>query len=190
MILELNEEMGLENYIYSIATGSKRLRTLLTPVGLAVFLSMLLLVTFGSLYMDSVLGLPKLFLGSIGIILGMILLIAGLIICGWCVVWFIRAKGTPVPINPPQQLITRGPYAWSRNPMVTGVFGILFGIGFLLHSVSMVCFWTPVFVALNILELKLIEEPELERRFGAAYKDYKRQIPMFIPRIPSSIDRK
>jgi protein-S-isoprenylcysteine O-methyltransferase Ste14 len=31
--------------------------------------------------------------------------------------------------------------------------------------------------------LKLIEEPELERRFGASYIEYKRQVPMFVPKI-------
>jgi protein-S-isoprenylcysteine O-methyltransferase Ste14 len=66
--------------------------------------------------------------------------------------------------------------------MVTGVFGLLFGIGFLLHSVSIVFVWTPLYILAHVVELKKVEEPELELRFGTAYVEYKRRVPMFIPR--------
>ena len=173
--------MRIDDLFYSVATGSKRLRLLLTPVGLVVFFGMLLLVLFGSLYMDRALGFPKLLSRLSGTLTGVVLLVPGLVIWAWCVVWFSKAKGTPVPFNPPRKLVTTGPYAWSRNPMLTGVFAFLFGIGFLLHSVSMVCVWLPVFVVLNVLELKMVEEPELERRFGESYIAYRRRVPMFGP---------
>ena len=174
--------MRLDDLFYTVATGSKRLRLLLTPVGLVVFFSMLLVVVFGSLYMDRAIGFPKLLSGPIGTLIGVVLLSLGLLVWAWCVVWFSKAKGTPVPFNPPRELVTVGPYAWSRNPMLSGVFASLFGFGFLLHSVSMVFVWTPVFVILNVLELKLIEEPELERRFGESYIEYKRRVSMFVPK--------
>ena len=115
---------------------------------------MLLLVLFGSLYIDSMLGFPKLLSGPPGTLIGAILLVPGLVIWVWCVVWFSKAKGTPVPFNPPRQLVTTGPYAWSRNPMMAGVFAFLFGIGFLLHSVSMVCVWLPMFIPRGAMRQK------------------------------------
>ena len=175
--------MRIIDLFYSIATGSKRLRLLLTPVGLVLFFSMLLLVVFGSLYMDRALCFPKLLSGPLGTVSGVILLSLGLVTWAWCVVWFSKAKGTPVPFNPPRELVVTGPYAWSRNPMLTGVFAFMFGIGFLLHSLSMVFVWTPVFVIFNVLELKLIEEPELERRFGESYIEYRQRVPMFVPKV-------
>ena len=75
-----------------------------------------------------------------------------------------------------------GPYVWMRNPMVTGVFTVLFGIGVILHSSSIVFIWTPLYILAHVIELKKVEEPELELRFGAAYVEYKRRVPMFIPR--------
>ena len=174
--------MRPDELFYKIATGSKRLRLILTPVGLIVFFGLLLLVIFGSLQMDKALGFTDLLSGPIGIFIGVVLLSLGLVIWAWCVVEFLKARGTPVPFNPPHELVTVGPYAWSRNPMLTGVFAFLFGIGFLLHSVSMVFIWTPVFVIFNILELKLVEEPDLERRFGESYIEYRRRVPMFIPK--------
>ena len=147
--------MKPSDLLYTIATGSKRLRTILTPVGLVVFFGMLFLVVFGSLYMDRALGIPELLSGPIGTIMGVILLSLGLVLWIWCVVWFLKARGTPVPFNPPHELVTEGPYAWSRNPMLTGVFAFLFGTGLLLHSVMMVFVWTPVFLIFNVIELMI-----------------------------------
>jgi len=174
--------MRPDELFYRVATGSKRLRLILTPVGLVVFFGMLLLVIFGSLYMDRALGFQKLLSGAIGTLIGVVFLSSGLVYWVWCVVWFLKGRGTPVPFNPPRDLVTVGPYAWSRNPMLTGVFAFLFGIGFLLHSVSMVFVWIPVFIIFNVIELKLVEEPELERRFGESYLKYKRRVPMFFPK--------
>ena len=174
--------MRPDELFYRVATGSKRLRLILTPVGLFVFSGMLLLVIFGSLYMDRALGFPKLLSSPIGTFIGVVLLSSGLVYWVWCVVWFSKGRGTPVPFNPPRELVTVGPYAWSRNPMLTGVFAFLFRSGFLLHSVSMVFVWTPAFIIFNVLELKLVEEPELERRFGESYLEYKRRVPMFFPK--------
>jgi protein-S-isoprenylcysteine O-methyltransferase Ste14 len=155
----------------------------LTPLGFVVFGSTLAVVVVGGLYTDSWLGLPPLLPGIIGTVAGVLFLTAGAWLCGWCVVRFIRARGTPVPLNPPDALIVNGPYAWVRNPMLTGVFGALIGFGLLLHSVGVALIWTPAYVLVHMVELKCVEEPELARRFGAAYKDYRARVPMFIPRL-------
>lgn len=174
---------------YSVATGPERRRAILTPVGLAVFFGMLLVVTVLSLFTDRALGLPRLLPGAWGWVAGIPLAAAGAILWAWCIVLFRRARGTPVPFNPPRRLVAAGPYAWVRNPMLTGVFACLFALGFLLHSVSMVFVWTPLFVIANAVELKLVEEPELERRLGASYREYKRRVPMFVPKPPRAGNR-
>ncbi len=65
--------------------------------------------------------------------------------------------------------------------MVTGVFVLLFGIGFAVNSVSLVCIFTPLYVLAHAWELKQIEEPELQRRLGEKYVEYRNQTPMFLP---------
>ncbi len=166
---------------YSVAAGPRWRRVLLTPVGLLVFGGLLLLVVWGSLSTDRALGLPQLLPGVPGMAVGLPLVAAGVALWGSCIALFWSARGTPVPFNPPRELVVTGPYALMRNPMLAGVFACLFGLGFLLHSLSMVFLWTPIFVALNAVELKLVEEPELERRFGESFKEYRRRVPMFIP---------
>jgi len=98
-------------------------------------------------------------------------------------------KGTPVPLNPPPKLVDTGPYAYIRNPMLSGLFILLFGLGFLFNSFSLVFIFTPLFILLNVLELKAIEEPELEKRLGQEYFEYKKMVPMFIPRLKAEIKK-
>jgi protein-S-isoprenylcysteine O-methyltransferase Ste14 len=44
-----------------------------------------------------------------------------------------------------------------------------------------VLFFTPLYVLINIWELTQIEEPELEKRLGQEYIEYRRRTPMFLP---------
>jgi protein-S-isoprenylcysteine O-methyltransferase Ste14 len=71
--------------------------------------------------------------------------------------------------------------------MLAGVFLLLFGIGFAVNSISMVIFFTPLYVLLNVWELKNIEEPELVKRLGDEYIEYRRKTPMFIPGYRSGL---
>jgi len=41
----------------------------------------------------------------------------------------------------------------------------------------------PFFILLNFLELKAIEELELENRLGKDYSKYKKRVPMFFPKL-------
>jgi protein-S-isoprenylcysteine O-methyltransferase Ste14 len=111
------------------------------------------------------------------------LIILGIISTAWSVYHFLKVKGTPVPVNPPPELVKSGPYLYSRNPMILGIFLLFFGIGFWIESFSLVVIFTPLFILFNTLELKNIEEPELERRFGKEYSDYKKITPMYIPNL-------
>ena len=103
----------------------------------------------------------------------------------WSLLHFFKSKGTPVPFNPPPKLVDTGPYAYVRNPMVSGVVITIFGLGLLLKSISLAFIFTPVLFVFIYVELKVIEEPELELRLGEAYTQYKKKVPMFFPRFSS-----
>ena len=175
--------VSLVDLLCSVTTGPERRRRLLTPIVLTIALSLFLLIVFGSLFTDRVFALPALVPGALGGSIGAVLLAAGLALWGWSIALF---KGRGVPVNPPSTLVVVGPYAWVRNPMLLGLFAAFVGLGFLLHSVSLVFVWTPAFVMLNLIELKFVEEPELERRLGTAYREYRERVPMLIPKRPAS----
>jgi protein-S-isoprenylcysteine O-methyltransferase Ste14 len=169
--------------VHRAATGTRRARTLLTPVGVAVFAGFTALFVVAGILVDSLLLLPNLLPDSARLPLAIPTLTVGLWFTGWSALHFLRARGTPVPFNPPPRLVTSGPYRLSRNPMLTGVFLFLFGLGLTVNSVSLVLFFVPLFILANVWELNAIEEPELVKRLGDEYAEYRRRTPMFIPRI-------
>ncbi len=175
--------MRLPDLLYAITTGPNSRRRLLTPVGLSIFFGMIAAAVAGSIATDRALALHPLLAGTSGTGIGIVILTCGAALWIWCLILF---KGRGVPSNPPRELVTTGPYAWVRNPMLIGVCATLFGVGILLNSASMVFVWTPVFTAIHVISLKILEEPELERRFGWTYQEYRRRVPMFFPRRPKS----
>lgn len=168
---------------YRVATGTKSIRTLLTPLGAGLFIIFIGTLIIGSIQLDRWLHLPQVIPPPWHFILSLPFSGIGLLLVGWSVQNFLKAKGTPVPFNPPQQLVQTGPYAHTRNPMLSGVFFLMVGLGLFLGSVSLLFFFTPLFMLINAWELKAIEEPELEKRLGEAYSAYRQKTPMFIPRL-------
>ena len=93
-----------------------------------------------------------------------------------------EGKGTLAPWDPPRALVVRGPYRFVRNPMISGVIFVLFGEALVLlsppHGV-----WAAAFLVLNLIYIPLIEEPQLERRFGDSYRKYRWHVRRFLPRL-------
>lgn len=169
--------------LHRAATGSKKTRTLLTPIGVVIFGVFTALFVILAVLLDRLLAITWPVPNVISWLVSIPLMAIGVAATAWSVSHFLRVKGTPVPFNPPPTLVTTGPYRFSRNPMLTGVFLVLFGIGFAIKSLSLVVFFTPLFVLANVWELKEIEEPELVKRLGEDYVAYRQRTPMFIPRM-------
>lgn len=78
-------------------------------------------------------------------------------------------------------LATDGPYAYTRNPLYLGSFGI--GVGFVVMGNSL---WVlGIFlIAFGLVYWGVIrsEEGYLVRVFGSRFEDYVRTVPRFIPR--------
>ena len=171
------------DFLYNTSRSTKKVRTLLTPVGAFIFGIFTSLFVIAAIFIDNSLNLPTLSSATWMKVLSFTLFAFGVFFVCWSVIHFLKVKGTPVPINPPPKLVCTGPYAYTRNPMLTGVFFLLFGIGFFLGSFSLIFIFTPLFILANYWELTIIEEPELLKRLGEEYKIYKEKTPMFFPRL-------
>jgi len=66
--------------------------------------------------------------------------------------------------------------------MITGVLLVLFAEAILLQSWP-IAVWMMVFFIGNAIYFPLVEERGLEKRFGNEYRDYKNQVPCWIPRL-------
>ncbi|MDD5475599.1 MAG: isoprenylcysteine carboxylmethyltransferase family protein [Syntrophales bacterium] len=170
-------------FIHRIVTGERHIRILLTPVFAVFFLCLIALLIFLALRVDAFFSLSSPLEYPWNYIASILLLAGGGFLSLWSVLHFAKARGTPVPTSPPAILVDSGPYAYVRNPMLAGVFLMLFGVAFLIGSSSLLFCFAPAFVVCSVLEFKLIEEPELEKRFGEKYMDYKRRTPLLVPRF-------
>jgi protein-S-isoprenylcysteine O-methyltransferase Ste14 len=82
------------------------------------------------------------------------------------------------------ELVTWGPFAWSRNPLYNGNY--LIWMGFVV--ISGVWWFLPVATVLFFTEYTFIvayEEADLLRAFGQPYAEYKGRTPRWIPRPPA-----
>lgn len=137
------------------------------------------------LRLDSFLHLPVLFFGIVNIICGCFFMVTGAIYAFWSVISQVnRARGTPLPMMPTQKLLVSGPFKQCRNPMTFGTIFLYLGIGIIIGSLSSIAI-VILFAALLLTYIKLVEERELEARFGQEYLDYKKTTPLIIPRISS-----
>ena len=117
--------------------------------------------------------------------LGVLLILGGVALAGWCIALFARVgKGTLAPWDPTSRLVAVGPYRYTRNPMITGVATTLAGQALLFGS-RWIAYWLLTFVVINQGYFILSEEPGLEDRFGEDYRAYKRAVPRWIPRFRS-----
>lgn len=174
------------DFIYRSATAPEKVRRKLAPLGGAFFVSLVALFIVASLAADRLLGFPPMTVWPAALMLGIPLIAAGAALWLWSVAQFVRAKGTPIPLDPPPRLVEEGPYRYVRNPMLAGVFIMMLGLGLMLRSWALTAFFTPLFILSALIEFKLIEEPELERRLGDAYRQYRARTPMLIPRLRST----
>ena len=169
-------------FVYRVATGNKRLRVLLTAPAALLFYGFIVLAVFLALWVDRWLSLPNFSLLWLRLGLSIFFFHVGGLTGASSLIRFFRSGGTPVPFYPPPRLITDGPYAYIRNPMFLSGFFILLGLGVLLRSLSLTFIFTPFLIVLCVFYVKAVEEKEMEKKFGQDYLEYKKRVPMFIPR--------
>ena len=161
-------------------SGGKALLTLVIgalifPTGIPAILVLVLP------QVDKKMGVGSFYAGYGNIIIGVIAILMGGFLAFWTIIAQIRlASGTPFPMLPTQKLIIVGPFKYCRNPMTLGTVVAYFGVAILVGSYSSLLA-VAVFFLMLLVYLKLIEEKELEMRFGQEYLEYKKNTPFILP---------
>lgn len=133
--------------------------------------------------LDPLLRFPHLFFGTVNIVVGVVLILAGGVFALWSIFsQFILADGTPLPMLPTKKLLVYGAFRYCRNPMTLGTILAYSGVAVVVGSLSSLIFVLLFFAAL-LCYLKFLEEKELADRFGQEYLEYKAATPFIIPRI-------
>ncbi|HZN04536.1 MAG TPA: isoprenylcysteine carboxylmethyltransferase family protein [Candidatus Polarisedimenticolia bacterium] len=94
---------------------------------------------------------------------------------------YIRRGGRDRRIDA-DELVTGGLFAHCRNPLYVGNLLILTGL-FVVHGSPWCLVPGILFFAGAYLAITLAEEDYLRGRFGAAYDEYVRRVPRFLPRL-------
>jgi protein-S-isoprenylcysteine O-methyltransferase Ste14 len=115
--------------------------------------------------------------------LGMLILITGLSLVTITIGLFKRiGKGTLNPLDPPKKLVIAGPYRYVRNPMITGVLLVQLGESIMFTSFELLIWFFGFWMA-NQIYFIWKEEPQLLKRFGPDYQEYRENVPKWIPRF-------
>lgn len=94
-----------------------------------------------------------------------------------CVWDFLSAgRGTLAPFDPPELLVVRALYRFSRNPMYNGVLAVLLGEAWLFRSTALLQYALLMFIIFHLVVV-VYEELTLESRFGESYRAYRRAVP-------------
>lgn len=109
--------------------------------------------------------------------LGLPLLVAGfgiLLLCVWD--FTTKGRGTPLPLDPTENLVTNRLYRYTRNPMYVGVLTAIAGWAVWFMSGPVLLYGLVVGAMFGVFVF-LVEEPMLQEQFGNAYEEYCRRVP-------------
>jgi protein-S-isoprenylcysteine O-methyltransferase Ste14 len=148
---------------------------LIFPTGIPAILILLLP------QIDKMIGIGSFYVGYGNIIIGAIAIVMGGFFALWTIIAQIKlASGTPFPMLPTKKLLIIGPFKYCRNPMTLGTIIAYSGVAILVGSFTALLA-VVIFALMLLVYLKLIEEKELEMRFGQEYLEYKNNTPFILP---------
>lgn len=104
--------------------------------------------------------------------LGAVITSGGLLLRMWASGWLFKNK----------VLTTTGPYALTRNPLYLGTGLITLGQSFMSAVLPAPILFPALWLALYWPTMRE-EENYLAGRHGAAYEDYRRRVPLLLPRL-------
>jgi protein-S-isoprenylcysteine O-methyltransferase Ste14 len=113
-------------------------------------------------------------------VFGVIVMWSGLAVRVWAVAALGGAFRTTVEVDPDQAVVTTGPYRWIRHPSYAGLLLILAGLGLALGNwlSAAACLVLP----LPALAWRIhVEEAELSRVLGDAYRAYRTGTARLVP---------
>jgi protein-S-isoprenylcysteine O-methyltransferase Ste14 len=146
-------------------------RRLISPIYLAPFLILLMIIFHFVFPIQMILGFPFTLIGLFPVIVGL----------------FINLQATRTLTNRttfdsnknPRTLVTEGFFQYSRNPMDLGGIVLGFGLAILLGSLVSFVFPTIFFLLLHFLFIPN-EEAQLKITFGKEYLDYMKRVRKWI----------
>lgn len=107
----------------------------------------------------------------------------GSLVVLWCFWDFaFKGRGTPVPMDPPKELVIAGLYRYVRNPIYMGVLLIFLGHFLWFGYWALLVYALVAFIGVHLFVVGY-EEPTLKKKFGQPYERYMQNVPRWIPKL-------
>lgn len=110
--------------------------------------------------------------------IGVLFCLAGLLLLFWSLVSFGRSFRVGIDVDRPDQLVTTGIFALSRNPIYVAFASVLIGQFLIFPN------WTPLIALVAgvwLLNRQILrEETFMQQHYGAAYTDYCRRVRRYL----------
>lgn len=116
---------------------------------------------------------------AVRVALSALAIVAGLALGGPAIRLFHRTGQDPKPWQPTPELVFRGPYRFTRNPMYVGMTLLTIGLGVASGTVWTLPLAFAALAAVHVLAV-LPEERYLTARFGAPYREYKARVHRYL----------
>jgi protein-S-isoprenylcysteine O-methyltransferase Ste14 len=110
---------------------------------------------------------------------GVLILVCGTSLVISARIWFTRTRQSPIPWKPTPELILRGPYRFTRNPMYVGVTLFVVGLGLTLNDIWISLFAAPALLVVHFIAV-LPEERYLAEKFGQSYRNFHAQVRRYV----------
>jgi protein-S-isoprenylcysteine O-methyltransferase Ste14 len=111
--------------------------------------------------------------------IGLVLCVAGLVVCIWARFTLGRNWSGVVTLKGGHELITRGPYAWVRHPIYTGLLAMFVGTVIVFGQIAGIIAVPLVFFGIWI-KLRY-EEKLMLQKFPEEYAAYQQRVRRLIP---------
>ncbi len=119
-----------------------------------------------------------------------VVICAALWAVGGFVVWYsygylyLKGAGSPGShMGHTTNLVDTGIYSWIRHPSVVGKLIGVIGLGFLMRTLAFLVVFIPILMLYSYVTNILIQERYCVQNLGDAYVRYRKEVPMFVPRI-------
>jgi protein-S-isoprenylcysteine O-methyltransferase Ste14 len=107
--------------------------------------------------------------------LALVALAGGLVLMGWGLVTFRRARTPIIPVRSARLVVMSGPFRFTRNPMYLGLATAYFGLALVVNQAWPIVLLPLVLIGLTVLVIER-EERHLARLFGAEYDAYRARV--------------
>jgi protein-S-isoprenylcysteine O-methyltransferase Ste14 len=115
------------------------------------------------------------------IVIGVVLIVAGIVPPVHAFAQFVKAGGTPIPVAPTERLVLTGFNRFVRNPMYAGLITAIVGQALVFGSWWLLLY-AAAFWVITASFVRWYEEPTLVREYDGEYEEYRRNVHAWLPR--------